>query len=679
MGGSTTVEPAASASPQDRLGSWKEIATYLGRDVTTVQRWERREGMPVHRHLHQKSGSVYAFRDELDAWLRGRHPASTSVQADPSGVPPTDPRAEGTPRRRRWMAAGFAAVAAAIALGAGLWLRSTEFLWRSPIDEARFQRLTDFEGVKQGAAISRDGRVVAFLSDRDGRTDVWVTQVGSAEFHNLTLGRVPELVNPSVRMLAFSPDGSQVTFWVRRADGSGAGDVAVWAVPTLGGAPKPFLDETAEVDWSADGERIVYHTAEPGDPTFLADARRPADRQPIFTAPSGLHAHFPSWSPDGRFIYFVEGAVPDQFDVWRVPAGGGQAERITSHRGRVSYPVLLDRRTLVYLAADADGSGPWLYGMDVERRVPHRLGVGIDRYTSLSATPGGGRLVATVASARRSLWRVPLGDAPAGDAAATRLNVSTTTTFAPRFGPGFLVHVAESGGDQSIWRTAGGAATQIWSVPGAVVVGAPAVSPDGTEVAFSVRQRGKTSLHAMRADGTNVRLVTDVLDVHGSPAWSRDGRSITVGALAGGVPRLYRVPLDGTAPVALLREYSTDPAWSPDGRLVVYSGPDVGTSFPVRALASDASPHPLPPLVLTRGGRHVAFMPGGKSLIVLRGEIQHKNLWLVDLEGGGERQLTNFTANFDIRDFDISPDGREIVVERVQEQSDVVLIERSSR
>ena len=56
----------------DRLESWKEIAVYLRRDVTTVQRWEKREGMPVHRHVHDKAGSIYAFRTELDAWTQGR-------------------------------------------------------------------------------------------------------------------------------------------------------------------------------------------------------------------------------------------------------------------------------------------------------------------------------------------------------------------------------------------------------------------------------------------------------------------------------------------------------------------------------------------------------------------------------------------------------------------------------
>ncbi len=65
--------PKGEKPTEERLDSWKEIATYLGRDVTTVQRWEKRERMPVHRHLHDKRGSVYASRPELDAWARSRN------------------------------------------------------------------------------------------------------------------------------------------------------------------------------------------------------------------------------------------------------------------------------------------------------------------------------------------------------------------------------------------------------------------------------------------------------------------------------------------------------------------------------------------------------------------------------------------------------------------------------
>jgi hypothetical protein len=60
---------------------------------------------------------------------------------------------------------------------------------------------------------------------------------------------------------------------------------------------------------------------------------------------------------------------------------------------------------------------------------------------------------------------------------------------------------------------------------------------------------------------------------------------------------------------------------------------------------------------------------GGRALFLLRGDIQRRNLWLIDLATGAERQLTNVTPDFDIRAFDISPDGREVI------RSDVVQLD----
>src|SRR5206468_3140022 len=68
----------------DRLDSWKDIATYLKRDITTVQRWERREGLPIHRQQHDKLGSVYAFRHEIDGWRAARSRRLEEAPADPA-------------------------------------------------------------------------------------------------------------------------------------------------------------------------------------------------------------------------------------------------------------------------------------------------------------------------------------------------------------------------------------------------------------------------------------------------------------------------------------------------------------------------------------------------------------------------------------------------------------------
>jgi Tol biopolymer transport system component/DNA-binding winged helix-turn-helix (wHTH) protein len=594
-------------------------------------------------------------------------------------APPTlPPRSAITASLNRWrFVALLVAAGAALTIGASLWFQRTEYFWRNPIADARFQTVADFDGAEQAAALSRDGHFVAFQSDRDGQMDVWVTQVGSGQFHNLTRGSAPELVNPSVRTLGFAPDGSFVTFWVRRQGGSSAsgGDISIWAVPTLGGQPRPYLEGVAELDWSHDGSRLAYHTPGAGDPLFVSDGSRRSEGRPIFTAPAGLHCHFPSWAPDAAFIYFVQGSLPDKLDIWRITPTGGTPERITSRNGRVTYPVLLDRRTLMFLASDPDGSGPWLYSIDVERRIPHRLTSGPDRYTSLAASADGRRLVATLANPKRTLWRLRIADSPAEVSAAARISLTTSTGFSPRLGPDYLLYVSATGTSESIWKLAHGTGMELWSGQGARVFGGPAISPDGRYIAFSVRQGVQTLLYVMQADGTNARIITDSLDLQGDPAWAPDGQSITSGVADHGVPHLFRVPVDGRSPALFVREYSVDPAWAPDGRFVVYSGPDIGTSFSVKAVTAEATAYPLPALTLTRGARHLAFLPGRQALVILRGEIQHKNLWLIDLETGAERQLTNLTPDFDIRDFDISPDGREVVLERVQERSDVVLLD----
>lgn len=578
-------------------------------------------------------------------------------------------------QRRRVGRILLGALGGALATAAIVWFQGTERFWRNPIAEAQFQTVTDFDGMEQAAAVSRDGKFVTFLSDRDGHMDVWVTQPGSENFQNLTRGSMPELVNPSVRTLGFSPDGSLVTLWARQPPGA-SGQISIWAVPTLGGQPRLYLEGVAEFDWSQAGSRLTYHTPGPGDPLFVSDASRRPARQPIFTATAGLHSHFPLWAPDDAYIYFVQGALPDKLDIWRIRPSGGTPERITSHNGRVSHPVLLDRRTLMYLASDPDGSGPWLYSADVERRIPHRLTSGPDRYTSLAASADARRLVVTRASPKRSLWRVRIADSPAEVPSPARIALTPAIGSSPRLGPDYLIYVSAASMRESVWKHANGTDTQLWSGQGGQIFGGPAISSDGRYIAFSVRQHSQTLLYVMQADGTNARVVADSLELLGAPAWVPDGLSIASAVNDRGTPRLFRLPVDGGSPALFIQDYSVDPAWAPDGRLVAYSGPDIGTTFSVKVVTSEGVAHPLPRLTtLTRGARHLKFLTGGRGLAFLRGGIKHKDVCLLDPETGAETQLTHLPPDFDIQDFDISLDGREVVLERVQERSDIVLLD----
>jgi TolB-like protein/Tfp pilus assembly protein PilF len=116
MGEPSPETPLSEKPSEDRLDSWKEIAAYLDRDVTTVQRWEKREGMPVHRHLHDKRGSVYAVGPELDAWLQSRKQLLGGEQGEKENEPTPEAAAAETeraePRRTILRARGWIVLAA---------------------------------------------------------------------------------------------------------------------------------------------------------------------------------------------------------------------------------------------------------------------------------------------------------------------------------------------------------------------------------------------------------------------------------------------------------------------------------------------------------------------------------------------------------------------------------------
>ena len=114
-----TLDKSLSEIPSESriLDSWKAIALYLQRDVTTVQRWEKQEGMPVHRHLHHKRGSVYALSSELDAWRQSRKLRFDDVQEPAPEAPAGSDRQQTTvPGGRRWVVLSAAAVVLAALL-----------------------------------------------------------------------------------------------------------------------------------------------------------------------------------------------------------------------------------------------------------------------------------------------------------------------------------------------------------------------------------------------------------------------------------------------------------------------------------------------------------------------------------------------------------------------------------
>jgi Tol biopolymer transport system component len=142
---------------------------------------------------------------------------------------------------------------------------------------------------------------------------------------------------------------------------------------------------------------------------------------------------------------------------------------------------------------------------------------------------------------------------------------------------------------------------------------------------------------------------------------------------------VFKVPADGGAPVRLVDSASFNPVWSPDGKFILYSGTSRGRSVPLKAVTPDRRPFPLPSLLVDRVGDSYRFLPGGKQLVVKLGGFRRQDFWLFDVTTGQRRQLTRLRPGESLNRFDVSPDGKRVVFERVRENSDVVLIELPPR
>ena len=187
-------------------------------------------------------------------------------------------------------------------------------------------------------------------------------------------------------------------------------------------------------------------------------------------------------------------------------------------------------------------------------------------------------------------------------------------------------------------------------------------------------------LTLMNANGTNVRLLVDSFDVRGAASWSPDGKWVAVAANRGEGTRLFTIPVNGGPPVRLLDTLSYNPAWSPDGRFIVYSEQQSAGQFEVKAITPDRAPVPIVELQIVGFSSRIPyrFTPDGKGLIVLEGVIgTSQNFFRIELASGHRRQLTDLTAGPVIHYFDVSPDGTQIVFDRLRDNSDVVLMNLS--
>ena len=609
-------------------------------------------------------------------------------------APPRSPATSGLNRWLPWVAL------AGLALAVGTWEVARPSPIENPLPSEGFKLLTDWPGSERHAEISPDGKFVAFLADRDGELDLFSGPVATGGFRNLTEG-IPPLgaPNPIARAVGFFGDSARLWFAVQ--------SIQKLEMPSSGGVPSHFLEEGAQAPaWSSDG-RLVFFDMLKEDALFLADASgRNATEIPIrWPEASGSanhdnHTHNMVWSPDNEWIYFVHGVVRDttdqneEMDIWRVRPAGGAPERLTSLNTAVTFLAILDERTLVFIAPDEQGFGSWLWSLDVGRTgaAPQRIPTGLDQYTSVSSSRDRGPLVATRANPTASLWTVPLlAGRLAVESDVVPLRLETERALAPRYArraaSPLLFYLSARGTGDRAWRFQ---TTSFEITKGAEghLSEPPAPSPDGSRLAIVVKEAGRRHLSVMNQNGQGSQKLAVSLDVQGAPDWSPDGKWIAAGGRNGEETGLFLIPVDGGPPRRLVADLATDPVWSPNGDFMVYTGPFQGGTAtsraggaPLRAVRPDGTNYDLPlvlvsskaPEDLRVGTGNYRFLD--QTHLVYRERNQLPSFWVFDLVSGERREITQLANKGTVRGFDIAPDGKHIVFDRIRQNSDIVLIE----
>ncbi len=588
--------------------------------------------------------------------------------------------AKQTTDQRHWrLAAGIVGTALA-AFVAGLLVRPL-LRFGTPPSFSRAVRLTSGPAREFGPAISPDGKWVAYLSDARGPVDVWVKFVSGGEAANLT-----EKLGLSIQSrddiggLGISPDGSLIAFDAGPR-GAAPSDFRAWVIPApLGGQARTLVPDGRSVRWSPDGRRIVYVRpgASRGDALVVADADG-ANAREVLNPRGGLHAHWPAWSRDGRFLYFIYGISGNEApaEIARVPVAGGEAEIVVRTSRRAVYPLPLSGGLIYSADPDSADLALWWRPLSGDRAI--RLTTAIGDYAEPGASADEREIVAAYLDPRQALVSIPVRfDAP----------VSTVPLTAGFLGD--LDPTVSSQGDRLVWSSTRSGSRTLWiagadgsnSRPLTSGIGSderPAFSPDGKQVAFVSDRGGARGIWLVSAGGGAPRFLAParVLD---TLTWSPDASEILFAAPAGDMPGLYRLKVES----GRVSRFPTPagghaPAWRPGRQEIAYLEitPETSTRLRFVGPAGERLHSELeegPPF----GNGMLGWSADGRRLgVAVNSGVRESAVFVVEPEGREPfRKLLAFDPSTLLRGISWFPGGDSLVVGRYDLSSHIALFTR---
>jgi eukaryotic-like serine/threonine-protein kinase len=392
-------------------------------------------------------------------------------------------------------------------------------------------RLTSDVGWTDYPAISPDGRMVAYASDRsgEGNLDIWIQQIPNGVPVRVTRHAADD-VDPSL-----SADGSRIAFQSSRPE------AGIYVVPTLGGDERLLVERGFSPRFSPNGKWLAYGVSESaGSQIYIA----PASGGPAMKIAPGFYlARAPVWSPDGNALLFWgqrdrDAPLENNVDWYVSDLKGGPPIR-TEARGALAgeqfeafhglpTPDAWSGNRIVFHGHVGDSSNLWQAGIAPQTRrvsTPQRVTFGTTDEASASTTSGG-RMVFMSRTSGADIWKLSIDtDRVRAQDTVTRLTQDLSDDYDPSISEDgrTLVFRSRRGGTFDVFSRdlVTGQETAVMATPADDY---PVISPDGSRIAYSFSQSGKMPMFIVGLNGGSPEQVCD--DCGEVEQWAPDGKTL---------------------------------------------------------------------------------------------------------------------------------------------------------
>jgi len=571
-------------------------------------------------------------------------------------------------------------------LGLGLYARigPSTSQTAAAFQTMKLSRLTN-TGKAIAAAISRDGKYLAYLTGDNKNRRLWLRQTGAE-----TATEIISNDQYFYGALEFSPDSQYLYLHrIHRTD-EAAPTVSLYRMSLPGGfiTKLSSLEANSDVKFSPDGKRMAFIRSYPETrETALIIARSDGAEERTLSVrrPPEKYLHAPVWSPDGKTLachYNINGGL--QYRIVAIPIDGGGEKIISTQLWEVSQLTWLpDGSGLVMTAVQhTPGSMPsnsQVWRIDYPSGEARRITNDLNQYRGVSVASDGKSLVTIQIESTPNLWVVPQKNAH------TDAGLASQITFGAGHEDGLdglnwspdtrVIYTLKTGGKLHIWRinADGSGAEQLTQATRDWWYDDPAVTPDGR---FMIYVSAFDYPHIWRLDFSSreaKQISFGQLDC--SPALAPDGTWIAYATGINDRPVLMRMPIDGkSAPQQLMGKNSDRPVISPDGKLIafIYWNEQWPPRPPMTVIIPSTGGAPIRTLDLFQQ-QTLRWTPDSKGLAYMVTKDGVTNLWEQPIAGGPPKALTNFKDKL-MYNYAWSRDGKRLACVRGDERSDVVMI-----